>query len=196
VYCFVVLSFHSYLERLPVLVGKTPVLAAVNGFYFSNAAVNRRKIKQLNMWRPLFRKECLKPGDKLRKELLIGEDRLWTEYEVMETGEECLLLKPLASNGNVHHDNPAGYKKMHYEVLYASSTRIWVAMEKPAPSFSQKEDPVGNRLPDNTVQAEQLAFTFSGLRPRKASPHRMGVLILVMVLLFFMLIIVQVALRR
>jgi hypothetical protein len=85
------------------------------------------------MWRPLFRKECLKPGDRLRKELLVGEDRLWTEYEVVEAGEQCFLLKPLVSNGNVYADNPAGYKKMDYEVLYAGSTRIWVAMEKPAP---------------------------------------------------------------
>ena len=80
------------------------------------------------MWRPLFRKERLKPGDRLRKELLIGEDRLWTEYEVMETGEEDLVLKPLISNGNVHADNPVAYKKMGYDTLYEGSTRIWVAM--------------------------------------------------------------------
>src|SRR5882762_8102633 len=83
------------------------------------------------MWRPIFRKERLKPGDRLRKELLIGEDRLWTEYEVMEVGEEELLLKPLVSNGKAYADNPAGYKKMDYDVLYESSTRIWVSMEKP-----------------------------------------------------------------
>ena len=83
------------------------------------------------MWRPIFRQENLKPGDRLRKELLVGEDRIWTEYEVMETGEQGLVLKPLISNGNAHADNPSRYKKMGYDVLYASTTRIWVSMNKP-----------------------------------------------------------------
>ncbi len=83
------------------------------------------------MWRPIFRQEHLKPGDRLRKELLVGEGRIWTEYEVMETGEQGLVLKPLISNGNVHADNPSGYKKMQYDTLYSGTTRIWVNMEKP-----------------------------------------------------------------
>ena len=148
------------------------------------------------MWRPLFRKECLKPGDKLRKELLVGEDRLWTEYEVLETGEECLLLKPLASNGNLHNDRPAAYKKMDYDVLYASTTRIWVAMEKPGMPFLAKEEPAGPVLPDNMGQAEQLAFSYPGLRPKRANPDRMSVLVLAIALLFFLLIVIQVALKR
>jgi len=128
--------------------------------------------------------------------LLIGEDRLWTEYEIMEAGEECLLLKPLASNGNLHNDNPAGYKKMNYEVLYGSSTRIWVTMEKPGLPFLQKEEAAGPVLPDTRVQAKQLFFTHPGLRPKKANRDRMHVLVLAVALLLFLLIVLQVALKH
>jgi len=49
----------------------------------------------------------------------------------MEAGEEELLLKPLVSNGKAYADNPAGYKRMDYGVLYGSTTRIWISMESP-----------------------------------------------------------------
>jgi hypothetical protein len=148
------------------------------------------------MWRPIFRKEHLKPGDRLRKELLVGEDRLWTEYEVVEAGEDELVLKPLESNGNVHEDNPVGYKKMRYDILYAGSTRIWVTMEKPGSRFLLKNEPMPVELPVNMIQAERVHFNFLGLRLKRSNPDRSSIFVLVIVLLFFLLIILQLLLEH
>ncbi len=148
------------------------------------------------MWRPIFRKEHLKPGDKLRKELLVGEDRLWTEYEVMEAREDELVLKPLESNGNVHEDNPSGYKKMRYDVLYAGSTRIWVTMEKPGGHFLLKNESMPVGMPVDVLRDERAPVNFQGLRLKLSQSDRGSIFLLVIVLLFFLLIILQLLLEH
>jgi hypothetical protein len=147
------------------------------------------------MWRPLFRQEHLKPGDRLRKELLVGEGSLWTEYEVIEAGDCGLVLKPLVSNGNVHADKPMTYKKMAYDTLYAGNTRIWVTFEKPVAHLLVKEELYTESSPERIVQGERLTFTFLGLRLKLANPDRLSIVILIVVLLFFLLFIVQVLLH-
>lgn len=78
------------------------------------------------MWRALLKPDALVPGTCIKKELFLGNgDVLWTEYEVLETDENGLLLKPLRSCGHEQPNNPARYKKMSFEFLYSGCTRIW-----------------------------------------------------------------------
>ncbi len=57
--------------------------------------------------------------------MLGNGDTLWTEYELLEAGEETVLLKPLRSCGREHANDPARYKKMTYTFLRGSGTKIW-----------------------------------------------------------------------
>ncbi len=78
------------------------------------------------MWRPLLPPDSLLPGVRLKKELMLGNgDTLWTEYELLETNETGVLLKPLQSCGHPYPDDPARYKKMSYEFLHSGGTKIW-----------------------------------------------------------------------
>lgn len=78
------------------------------------------------MWRALLKPDPLVPGTRIKKELFLGNgDVLWTEYEVLETDESGVLLKPLRSCGHEQPNDPGRYKKMSFEFLYRGSTRIW-----------------------------------------------------------------------
>lgn len=79
------------------------------------------------MWRSVVEHDIPRAGDRLRKDLFIGDgDILWTEYEVIETGDIEIILKPVVCNGNMVPDDPARYKRMRYPAIYERGTRIWI----------------------------------------------------------------------
>jgi hypothetical protein len=83
------------------------------------------------MWRSVVQQDIPRRGDRFRKDLFIGNGyTLWTEYEVIETSEIEIILKPLVSNGRTLIDDPAQYKRMRYPVLYQGGTRIWIGEQE------------------------------------------------------------------
>ena len=83
------------------------------------------------MWRSVIQQDVLRPGDRLRKDLFIGNGySIWTEYEIIETGELEITLKPLVCTGHPHPGDPASYKRMRYPVLYETGMRIWITAEE------------------------------------------------------------------
>jgi len=79
------------------------------------------------MWRSVVQYDVPRRGDRVRKDLFIGNGYLlWTEYEIIEAGDIDIILKPLASNGHVHEDDPSCYKRMRYPSFYETGMRIWI----------------------------------------------------------------------
>jgi hypothetical protein len=79
------------------------------------------------MWRSVVQHDVPRRGDRLRIDSFIGNGYLlWTEYEVLEAGDIDITLKPLASNGHIHPDDPACYKKIRYPSFYEKGMRIWI----------------------------------------------------------------------
>lgn len=81
------------------------------------------------MWKPVTERDKLHPGDKLKLATSFigsGLPPICTEYEVVEKDKKNVVLKPLRTNGYTHTDNPAKYKKMERQVLYALGLDIWM----------------------------------------------------------------------
>ena len=151
----------------------------------------KTKNKSFTMWKAMSSKDHIITGDKLRRELFLGDGQLlWTEYEVIKARPQELLVQPIATNGHLVTKVASRTQKITYHELRHQGARIWVKITPSATAAGDKNSHATRTNMSKLLYSEQLVVRFCGLHVKLTNPTRTTIFLMLLLMILMMLLMI------